>query len=1188
MSFEDWQKQNKELTGFESWQQENKQRGLAGEAGAAVVRTFLNEAKGLIGTYGSAVKAGIAAPLPALIEKLRPGTLSKPIEQATTNIRSAEQKFQPTREDKAGWVVNTLAGGGTQLGINLVAGQKLGWIGPAVNMFSVARQNTLDAGGSELEADLTGLSEAALESWGVSRLLKFKEAGKGSFKALINNVRKGLMKQAAGDLKNIGANTLKSALVEGLEEVSQGGAEFLWETIPGGRDIPRKPDGSVDWWNIVGSLAEQGAGGALVGGVIPVGAGGVEAGVETTVEGRKRPQIPISEQEQAPERPVETRTQVDEGKTTPEAEIVAEKQPVQEQPTQKQVEQEKLTEAAIRLKSGEILTGTTHANILRGVQKSGRTISNEEFDIPADTGFITDKGNFVSPQEGWDIAEKAGQLKLEGEDAMAQEFIDRKHLIAEGVEFAKPEQPKQKPPRMSRRKLLKLGHDLPKALGWNDAQRRDFMQQAVGKTSMKGMKPKEMRILVEALQGKMKEVGLEYTPPELPIEKLVNTLQQTKRITETPQKEKLNRGTLSKMVYNIKRGVYTFGTGLERMERFFESLDGHKKGEFTKTFWEPVKQADELTIENTNNDQKEFMGFLSGEEIDPAIWLGKTSKIPDTKLELTKFQKIGVYSHAQNKSGRAALKRNAGFTEEEISAVEKSMLPEEMKVYNWLKEQYDNQWKPLVVAATQAGIDPATLKQEFRYTPLIYLDKNLNEQDDMLSDLAKPFTQEQVTPEKRFLEKRTKVGGLGGIELDAAVLYLHNINRINRFMQMAPVAKKLTGIINNRTFRQELNSRTYAQGVRLIKAWAKDSVRGYVSDNTSYLSKTIATMRRNGVVYAIGYNIPSSLRQTLSLSNAVAVDPAMLKYIPANMAKAAIPSNYKKLKEFVYNRSLLAKTRSYDRDLQQKYNQSNLKKSLSGKAPWSRKAISWIRWMDRHTVTVAWKSLYDVGMEKFNVESKAIEFADKWVTRTQPMANTKNLPDFFRGGTLEKLLTTFQNQINNNGNFYAYDIIGAKKLGEINLTQVGYRTMFSYVLPAILYGMIGRARLPKDIKELLTDLATYPIASLVVVGRWIERMIRGWDNSGTIAEIAPTEASKLGRAIKRGDLSEIIKRAATTIGALTGHIPAQAIRTTEGAIDIAAGTTKDPRRLIYSEWALNQGKKKKKKRTRKGGGGYAL
>ena len=142
--------------------------------------------------------------------------------------------------------------------------------------------------------------------------------------------------------------------------------------------------------------------------------------------------------------------------------------------------------------------------------------------------------------------------------------------------------------------------------------------------------------------------------------------------------------------------------------------------------------------------------------------------------------------------------------------------------------------------------------------------------------------------------------------------------------------------------------------------------------------------------------------------------------------------------------------------------------------------------------------------------------------------------------------------------------------------------MFSYVLPALLFGMIGRARLPKTISEVITDLVTYPIASLVVIGRWINAMIQGWD-SGTIAEAGPAELSKLVGAVKRKELAKIIKYAASTIGAFTGRIPAQAIRTTEGAVDLYKGETEDWRRLVYSEQALKE-KKEKPKYT----GGYVL
>lgn len=93
----------------------------------------------------------------------------------------------------------------------------------------------------------------------------------------------------------------------------------------------------------------------------------------------------------------------------------------------------------------------------------------------------------------------------------AAEKLDKRaeELQAEiiGVKpVAEPTPPK--PAKLSRKKALTLGHQLPKKMGWDDAQRRDFMQELVGKASMKGMTPKEMRTVVEALQSQARDMGV--------------------------------------------------------------------------------------------------------------------------------------------------------------------------------------------------------------------------------------------------------------------------------------------------------------------------------------------------------------------------------------------------------------------------------------------------------------------------------------------------------------------------------------------------------------------------------------------------------------------------------------------------------------------------------------------------------
>jgi len=122
--------------------------------------------------------------------------------------------------------------------------------------------------------------------------------------------------------------------------------------------------------------------------------------------------------------------------------------------------------------------------------------------------------------------------------------------------------------------------------------------------------------------------------------------------------------------------------------------------------------------------------------------------------------------------------------------------------------------------------------------------------------------------------------------------------------------------------------------------------------------------------------------------------------------------------------------------------------------------------------------------------------------------------------------------------------------------------------------MIGRGGLPKDWKDVAKDLALYPLGALFLVGRVVYNASQGFAGGGeTVAEIGISELEKTIGAGFRGDVGGVVKHGIKATGALTGRIPAQAIRTVEGAYDLAQNETDDYRRLIYSEWALSRGDK---------------
>lgn len=731
----------------------------------------------------------------------------------------------------------------------------------------------------------------------------------------------------------------------------------------------------------------------------------------------------------------------------------------------------------------------------------------------------------------------------------------------------------KKPKKPSKKELLRKGHQIPEQLKIGDEHRRDLQELVTGKRTMAEMSKDQMIEWVKFLETELAARGEVYEErPEI-FPQLIESLTTAAKIPVGKIRRYFRESRLG--------GLWS---DLRRIERWLEALDGYEEGPLYRHIWKRVKRADELRSVNIGREQTEFFRIIEDQNIDSAIWCGHKETIREG-LELTPFEQIGVYLLDQNEQGHKYLTKSMAITDEDVELISNKLTEEQLVVAAWLDEQYQAQWSVVRAAAIEAGVDPKLLEQELNYSPILRTD--LEDDVDFVSLLTEQFNQQSLKPEKGFLEKR-KERALGKIQLDAGVIYMKNIQRIETFKAMAPISKDLGRIFHNPIFKKALNEATDEHGVKIMNTWLKDTIRGFMPGPQTEHAKLISIMRRNGIVYAIGFNVPSVMRQTLSLNNAIALDPLMLKYVPANLFEAT-KGNYKAMEEFVEERSALVRTREYDRDLRKMWNITALAKRLAGKTPWSELATSWIRWTDKRTVVIAWKSLYDVGLEKGMNEQEAVNFADQGITRTQPMANMKDLPHFFRGGTIERLLSTFQNQVNNNLNFYIHDIIGERIAGKISNTEVAYRVMWSYIMPAILFGIIGRGRLPfkkeddrwtLDLLALGVDLTTYPIATLMLAGRLITRMIRGWGNSGTVGEIAPEEAVRLAQAARRGDISGMIKHAAATYGAATGRIPAQAIRTVGGAMDLAAGTTKDPRRLIYTQWALDQ-ERAKQPETRK-------
>ena len=157
-----------------------------------------------------------------------------------------------------------------------------------------------------------------------------------------------------------------------------------------------------------------------------------------------------------------------------------------------------------------------------------------------------------------------------------------------------------------------------------------------------------------------------------------------------------------------------------------------------------------------------------------------------------------------------------------------------------------------------------------------------------------------------------------------------------------------------------------------------------------------------------------------------------------------------------------------------------------------------------------------------------------------------------------------------------YDTLGEAKARKISLSMLGYRLLMQQVIPALLLGMVSRGRLPEDFKELGKDLIFYLLSPYFVVGRLVYNMFiaREWGPiTGFIWETPITETFRLTGAVMKGDLGKSLKYGARTAGAWSGgYPPLQVAQTIEGGWNLATGETDDFRELIWSKYALREGK----------------
>lgn len=637
------------------------------------------------------------------------------------------------------------------------------------------------------------------------------------------------------------------------------------------------------------------------------------------------------------------------------------------------------------------------------------------------------------------------------------------------------------------------------------------------------------------------------------------------------------------------------GFGAYRIDRMMEYLDGFKRGFFTH-IWEKVKGDLHTSRERRSIRAREFIQAMKDMDIDGARWMTESlpfRKSDGTVHKLTPWQMLGVYIQSRHATGKVHLIEGNRFSERDLREIAKLVEADSRltAAHQWLVKRQQEQWKALTQRLRSIGMDPTQFTQIKEYLPLMIADKDMVEQDDVLQKFLGQFVPQEMLP-KGFLKERQE-GARQAIELDALTLYMHSIDQVEHVMAMAPILSRVGKLLSNQEFRKTLNDKTYGKGAEIWTRWLMDIGRDRVVREQAWYDKMIGYMQRNAVLYAIGWNLPSVLKQIPALFVGFSEDPRMVTFLTENMMALSSPARFKEFRNQARERSSVLRHRNIEPELRAMWNRPHLQAMMKkqfghGGTELDQQATSWMRAMDDWLTTLAWKCRYDAALSEGYDERAAIRLTDQTVQKTQQMASPEDLPHLFRGGTIASILNLFQNQGNQELNYWVHDIYGKAASGKITPSQAAWRVMMAAILPIAVFSVVshGGSRRDEDEEEMpfAWRAAGYVFGNMPIVGNLANTLVNGFGGGADLWEMPMEGVEQVASGIRNQDLGVGLKGVAkVAAGALPtkGLINSQAVRTIEGAYDLETGETDDARRLVWSKSML--GKDRKRKSSRRGG-----
>jgi len=409
------------------------------------------------------------------------------------------------------------------------------------------------------------------------------------------------------------------------------------------------------------------------------------------------------------------------------------------------------------------------------------------------------------------------------------------------------------------------------------------------------------------------------------------------------------------------------------------------------------------------------------------------------------------------------------------------------------------------------------------------------------------------------------------ISLDFIGDAIKAIEKQEHLIAYAPLQKSFNKIINDPDLQ---NAIKYNHGQASWK-WLNDYLLTNINPDLMfqgsnwierYVNRVLKPARLGLSKAYLGFNAVTALKQFPSLTLA-------MKYTtPKALGESMTRITNDKAREEIYKLDPSLKNRVVSRDFNDLLKgieglpEGDIKRALlvASKAI-DKKAFAMIMNMDRYAVLSVYDAVYrHQSKTKSQVEAKNL--AHKAVIETQPQGGVKDLATIYRtNNEFLRLGLMFTNQLNQIWNMTRADMPREVAKGEYGKAVTG---IASIIVSSTLIYIMSHGRLPEDPDDFFDAIFGSSISSVPIIGNLGMAYLRGYEPSISPVSAIMNNLKYMKSNIDSGDYLKAMEKA-SFVSAVWLQLPySQPRRTIKGIVGLATGETTDFRRLLWSEFML--------------------